>query len=111
VEPRAQQRTQGLVCTPWATLRLWVDRLVPGSLRPFGGCVTGTPVPSPPPVNKAVCESFMGLCLKIDEVRHPGQIAVPAEGSPQTPQADMWQGSHGLGTCHTSGSTVRKSGL
>lgn len=27
-----------------------------------------------PPVNKVACESFMGLCLKIDEVRPLGPI-------------------------------------
>lgn len=54
----------------------------------------------PPPVNKAACESFMGLCLKIDEVRPLGWIPrslLWAASGPQLPgEAGQGRGGRAL---------------
>lgn len=49
-------------------------------------------VPFPPPVNKAACESFMGLCLKIDEVSPLGWLPGPLQ---QAGRSTLSPGSQG----------------
>lgn len=54
------------------------------------GCATRHPC-QPATSKKVACESFMGLCLKIDEVRPMGPIPGALQGAllgPQTPQGE-----------------------
>lgn len=78
-EGRAQSCAEELTaaCPLWVFLE---------SLGPLGGCVTGTLMPSLPPVNKAACECFMGWCLKMNEVgRYRGFLSGQGRGYPQIP--------------------------
>lgn len=60
-----------------------------------GLCLRGQTL-SLPPVNKAACESFMRLCLKIDEERPTGQLPGPRQQQCQ-PRAPRSSGAMLLG--------------
>lgn len=88
-----------------------------GEFQPLGGCVTRTLMPSLPPVNKGARECFMGLCLKINEVRtcrgsclarKVGVHIFPREQRVREGQAG--EHAHIWKILHTSVSTVSSSG-
>lgn len=107
-EGRAHCRGTGSGLSPMGPL---------GEFQPLGGCVTRTLMPSLPPVNKGARECFMGLCLKINEVRtcrgsclarKVGVHIFPREQRVREGQAG--EHAHIWKILHTSVSTVSSSG-